>query len=92
MNQTSDKQKHKDAPLEKRIKSLLAELIGVEPEDVTLEDSLADDLHMGAAELTDFVLLLQENDMDIEAADLNLAELETVSDLVEAIASELEIT
>ncbi len=46
------------------IKNLLAELIGVDSEDIKDEDYLDEDLHMGPTEIADFLGKLQEKGFD----------------------------
>lgn len=48
----------------KVVKSLLSNLIGVEPEDIKDEDYLDEDLHMGATEVADFLQKLQDQGFD----------------------------
>lgn len=72
--------------LEKRIKGIIADLIGVDPEDVNPEDTFENDLSMSATELTELSQSLQKNDIDVGIEEL--AEFETVSELIEHIASE----
>ena len=66
-----------------QIIKLLAERIGVEPEDIDEDDAFLTDLHMNPAELSDFVHSLTSLDLDISR--LDLTEIETVADLLEAL-------
>ena len=68
-----------------QIIKLLSEHIGVEPDDVSEDDSFLEDLHMNPTELSDFVHSLTSLDLDVSR--LNLAEIETVSDLLEALGA-----
>jgi len=78
---------------EQKIKTLvlnkLANYIGVEPDDIKLEDDLIEDLHLNPAEITDFLQKLSEEDIEIKEEDFE--EIETVSDLIEHILSKPEI-
>ncbi len=67
----------------------LAETIGVEEEDIGDDDNFSEDLHMNALELSDFVHSL--SNLGYDTAKLNLAEIETVSDLLEALGTHAEI-
>ena len=67
----------------------LAEHIGVEPEDIDEDDAFLSDLHMNPTELSDFVHSLTSLDLDISR--LNLTEIETIADLLEALGA-AEIT
>ena len=68
-----------------QIIKLLSENIGVEPEDVAEDDAFFEDLHMNPMELSDFIHSLEPLNYDI--SHLNLAEVETVSDLLEALGA-----
>ena len=67
----------------------LAEHIGVEPEDIDEDDAFLTDLHMNPMEMSDFVHSLTSLDLDV--SHLNLAEIETIADLLEALGA-AEIT
>lgn len=72
------------------IKELLAQYLGLEPEDISDDDSLVGDLHMSATDLTDFVETL--GDKGIDTSPLDLPNIETVSDLIESLISEELLT
>lgn len=67
--------------LNTNIKGFLSEYLGIEPDDISDEDSLVVDLHMKPTDLTDFVEKLDTEGMN--TASLDLTEIETVADLVE---------
>lgn len=79
MNDTE--QKIKDLVIEK-----LADHIGVEKEDINLDDSFTDDLHLNTAEITDFLQQLSENEIEIDESEFD--SIDTVSDLIEYILSQ----
>lgn len=63
-------------------KNLLISELNIEnPDDITLEASLANDLGINSLELADLVLLCEEK-FDIEIDEDNLRELITVGDVV----------
>lgn len=66
-----------------KVKRLLAEHIGVEPEDINDDDSFIEDLHMNPSELVDFSQKLEEAGFEISR--VNFTDLEKVEDLVEAL-------
>lgn len=72
-----------------KIRKLLAEHIGVEPEDIDDEDSLIHDLHMSPTDLSDFVETLQKNGFKIIANDL--VEIETFEELAEFASAHEEL-
>ena len=76
-NHNTDKTRH-------LIKELLAEHIGVDANDIDEEDSFYEDLHMGPADLTDFIQTLSQSGIDIESIDLT--KLESLGDLLESIS------
>jgi acyl carrier protein len=63
----------------------LAEHIGVEPDDINEDDFFLEDLHMNATEMSDFVHSL--TDLGFDVSKLDLASLETVSDLLEGLGA-----
>jgi acyl carrier protein len=67
--------------MKEKITKLLADFLGVEPSDITDDDSLIEDLHMTPSDLSDFSELLGKSGFDTST--LDLTEIETVSDLYE---------
>jgi acyl carrier protein len=72
----------------KKIINLLALHLGVEPEDINDEDSLREDLHMNPIDLADFTQTLEEN---YDTSKLDLANIETVEDLTDALSLHTDI-
>ncbi len=66
-----------------KIKSLLAEHIGVDADDIKDEDSFSEDLHMGPMELVDFTEALKKIGFDTSAIDFST--IDTVGELLEAL-------
>lgn len=75
--------------ISQKIMGLLAGHIGVEESELKKDDSFRDDLHMSAADLTDFAEKLSS--AGFEASSLDFSEMETVGDLIEKMISEREI-
>lgn len=69
--------------LKRNIIKLLSEFIGADPEDINDEDLLREDLHMGSVDLNDFLVVLENNNFSL--LDLDIADVETVEELVEAL-------
>jgi hypothetical protein len=70
-----------------KIKKMLSEHLGIGVEDIASEDSLKEDLHMSAIEISDFLHLLIDKGVDI---DLSIIEkIHTVQDIID-ITSEGE--
>ena len=64
-----------------RIKELVAEKVGVEPEDISMETSFADDLEADSITLFELVMAI-EDEFDIEVDDESIEKIETVGDIV----------
>lgn len=77
---------HNEESVVKSLKEILAEQIGVEPDDINNEDAFLDDLHMSATDLSDFIENLNKNNID--ASNIEITEIKTVNDLIEALSSE----
>lgn len=67
----------------KMIKRLLAERLGVEPDDIKDDDSFKEELHMNPIILTDFVQKLTENGYETES--LDFSEIDNLIDLYEVL-------
>jgi acyl carrier protein len=74
---------------EEKIKQLIAELVGIEVGEIELSDSLREDYHMSPTDLAELMHQLLELGANEEK--LDLSEIETVSELVEALKQEEEI-
>lgn len=70
---------------ESKIKELLSGHLGIESEDIASDDSLKEDLHMNAVEISDFLHLLVENGVDIDLS--KIERIHTVQDIID-ISSE----
>ncbi len=75
-----------DKDIKEQVIKSLADHLGVEPEDIKDEDSLSADLHMRPSDLSDFMTNLQETNSEV--GNIDLTELETVSDLIDALGGE----
>ena len=64
-----------------RIKELVAEKVGVEPEDISLETSFTDDLEADSITLFELVMAI-EDEFDIEVDDESIEKIKTVGDIV----------
>ena len=72
---------NQEKELAKKIKSALANYLGLEPEDISDDDSLTADLHMKPTDLTDFAESLEN--INIDTSKLDFTEIDTFSDLLE---------
>lgn len=73
------------AEITKKVRRELADFLGVDFEDVEPETTLREDLHMDPTNLTDFTEILNKSGLDTQGVDLT--QIETFGDLVEALAS-----
>ena len=77
----------KDNAIEKsklnEVKETLAEHLGIEPDDIGYDDSLSEDFHMRASDFTDFLEVL--NSKGIDTSKLDLPDIQTFGDLVQAL-------
>lgn len=67
----------------------LSTQLGVEPDDLHDEDSLKEDLHLKAVDLTDLLDHLQNEGLDTSEVDFE--EIETLGELIEILKDEEEI-
>jgi acyl carrier protein len=73
------------ANTKQKINRELADYLGVDMEDVEDESILATDFHMDATMLADFMEILSKAGFD--ASELDFTEIETFSDLVDALTA-----
>jgi acyl carrier protein len=70
--------------VEKRIKEIVAEQLGVEETQVTNEASFMDDLGADSLDTVELVMALEE-EFDIEISDENAEKIQTVQDAIDYI-------
>lgn len=71
--------------IKEKITSLLAEQLGVDSEDIHVTDSLKDDLHLSATDISDFMERLEQNGFDTSI--LDMSEIDTFEELLESIGT-----
>ncbi len=64
-----------------KIRDIVAEKVGVEAEEITMETSFADDLEADSITLFELVMAL-EDEFDIEIDDESIEQINTVGDIV----------
>ena len=74
----------------KTIQSLIAEQFAVEPEEVTMETSLEEDLGADSVDLVELVMAMEEEFEIGETQEEDLGGLKTVGDAVNFIASRMK--
>jgi acyl carrier protein len=70
----------------KQVIKILSEQLVVDPEDINEDDSLEQDLHIRATELSEFIENLNSSGFD--TSKVNLTEIDTVIDLIYALEGE----
>lgn len=70
--------------IEKRVKEIVAEQLGVDEAQVTNEASFMDDLGADSLDTVELVMALEE-EFDIEISDENAEKIQTVQDAVDYI-------
>jgi len=71
--------------VEKRIKEIVAEQLGVEESQVSNESSFMDDLGADYLDTVELVMALEE-EFDIEISDENAEKIQTVQDAIDYIS------
>lgn len=64
-----------------KIRDIVAEKVGVEVDEITMETSFADDLEADSITLFELVMAL-EDEFDIEIDDESIEQIKTVGDIV----------
>jgi acyl carrier protein len=70
--------------IEKRVKEIVAEQLGVDEAQVTNEASFMDDLGADSLDTVELVMALEE-EFDIEISDENAEKIQTVQDAIDYI-------
>lgn len=73
----------------KKLRTLIAESLGVEEEEVTPEASFEEDLNVDRQELVDLMVAIEE-EFEVKIPDDAMAEIATVGDAVEYLEDALE--
>lgn len=69
---------------ENKIKEIIVEQLGVEPEDVTNEASFVDDLGADSLDLVELIMAMEE-EFDIKIEDEEAEKIKTVQDVIDFI-------
>lgn len=70
-----------------KLLEILSSIIGVDVEDIEMEDSLRDDLHMNSVDLAELIEKLAEEGF----GSVDISEIETVEELIETLHLEEEV-
>jgi acyl carrier protein len=77
------------ASVEKRVKDIIVEQLGVKEEEVVPEASFVDDLGADSLDLVELVMLLEE-EFGQEIPDEDAEKIQTVQDAIDYITSHLQ--
>lgn len=86
MNDGLDEKTAISSEVEQKVKDILSEQLGIEPEDIGNDDSFSDHLHMRPSDISDFFSRLEESSIEIKNIDVE--EIQTVGDLIEYLSAE----
>jgi acyl carrier protein len=70
-----------------RLRALIAEYTGVDPERVTDEAHFSDDLHLDRLDRLELMILIEDEFDDIEIAENDANQIEAVGDLIRILKS-----
>jgi len=73
-----------------RIKELIADKLGVDPEDITMETSFTDDLEADSITLFELVMAIEE-EFEIEIDDESIEQINTVGDIVNYLEESIDM-
>lgn len=73
--------------IETTVKNLIAQMVGVEVEDIQISDSLRDDYQMSPVDLTDLAENLYET--NVVSKEIDMVEINTVEDLLVECGAEV---
>jgi acyl carrier protein len=76
-------------PIEQKVRDIIVEQLGVDPEQVTPEASFVDDLGADSLDTVELVMALEE-EFDLEIPDEEAEKITTVGDAIEYIERNME--
>ena len=80
----------KEKVMFEKVKELLVEELSVNPDDITLNAELVNDLGINSLELADLVLLCEEK-FDLEISDDDIHKFVTIGDIVEYLNNKSDL-
>ncbi|KAJ51532.1 acyl carrier protein [Clostridium tetanomorphum] len=72
-----------------KVKNIISEQLGVDPEEITMEASFIDDLGADSLDIVELIMAL-ETEFDLEIPDEDAEKISTVGDVVEYIKAHTE--
>ncbi|TDT61609.1 acyl carrier protein [Fonticella tunisiensis] len=67
-----------------KVKERISDILGVDPDDITMESSFIDDLGADSLDIVELIMALEE-EFDIEIPDEEAEKIQTVGDVVDYI-------
>jgi acyl carrier protein len=72
-----------------KVRNIIAEQLGIDPEEITMESSFIDDLGADSLDIVELIMALEE-EFDIEIPDEDAEKIKTVGDVVEYLSNIVE--
>ncbi|WP_125153765.1 acyl carrier protein [Clostridium rectalis] len=72
-----------------KVKDIISEQLGLDPEEISMESSFIDDLGADSLDIVELIMAL-ETEFDLEIPDEDAEKISTVGDVVEYIKSHTE--
>lgn len=69
-----------------KVRDIIAEQLGLDPEEITMESSFIDDLGADSLDIVELIMALEE-EFDIEIPDEDAEKIKTVGDVVEYLSN-----
>ncbi|ABY93008.1 acyl carrier protein [Thermoanaerobacter thermohydrosulfuricus] len=69
-----------------KVRDIIAEQLGIDPEEITMESSFIDDLGADSLDIVELIMALEE-EFDIEIPDEDAEKIKTVGDVVEYLSN-----
>ncbi|KUK34848.1 MAG: Acyl carrier protein [Caldanaerobacter subterraneus] len=69
-----------------KVRDIVAEQLGIDPEEITMESSFIDDLGADSLDIVELIMALEE-EFDIEIPDEDAEKIKTVGDVVEYLSN-----
>ncbi|AVP53699.1 acyl carrier protein [Clostridium tetani] len=72
-----------------KVKDIISEQLGIDPEEIKMESSFVDDLGADSLDVVELIMAL-ETEFDLEIADEDAEKVATVGDVVEYLRNHVE--
>ncbi|SFE31063.1 acyl carrier protein [Thermoanaerobacter thermohydrosulfuricus] len=69
-----------------KVRDIIAEQLGIDPEEITMESSFIDDLGADSLDIVELIMALEE-EFDIEIPDEDAEKIKTVGDVLEYLSN-----